>query len=118
MFAPNFAPILRQYPQKTTYMELVLHVIGGLAIFILGMKMMSDGLNTVAGEKMRTILGLFSSNKYVAILTGATVTAVIQSSGATTVMIIGFVNAGLLSLVQAIGIIFGANIVFTRRYYF
>ncbi|MDY6068460.1 MAG: Na/Pi cotransporter family protein [Opitutales bacterium] len=91
-------------------MELVLHVIGGLAIFILGMKMMSDGLNTVAGEKMRTILGLFSSNKYVAILTGATVTAVIQSSGATTVMIIGFVNAGLLSLVQAIGIIFGANI--------
>ncbi len=91
-------------------MELILNVIGGLAIFILGMKMMSDGLNTVAGEKMRTILGLFSSNKYVAILTGATVTAVIQSSSATTVMVIGFVNAGLLSLVQAIGIIFGANI--------
>ncbi|MDD3154373.1 MAG: Na/Pi cotransporter family protein [Victivallaceae bacterium] len=89
---------------------LALNVFGGLAIFIFGMKMMSDGLHLVAGEKMRAILRLFSANRFIAILSGAAVTAVIQSSSASTVMVIGFVNAGLLNLVQAIGIIFGANI--------
>lgn len=89
---------------------LLLNVLGGLAIFIFGMKLMSDGLHHVAGERMRTILRLFSANRFVGILSGAVVTAVIQSSSASTVMVIGFVNAGLLTLVQAIGIIFGANI--------
>ena len=89
---------------------LILNVFGGLAIFIFGMKMMSDGLHKIAGEKMRSVLRLFSSNRFVAILSGAAVTSVIQSSSASTVMVIGFVNAGLLSLVQAVGIIFGANI--------
>ena len=89
---------------------LLLNVFGGLAIFIFGMKLMSDGLHNVAGDKMRTVLRLFSANRFVGILSGATVTAVIQSSSASTVMVIGFVNAGLLTLVQAIAIIFGANI--------
>lgn len=89
---------------------LLLNVFGGLAIFIFGMKMMSDGLHRVAGDKMRAVLRLFSSNRFVAILSGTVVTSVIQSSSASTVMVIGFVNAGLLGLVQAIGIIFGANI--------
>ncbi len=90
--------------------ETFLQVFGGLAIFILGMKMMSDGLHQVAGEKMRSILRIFSSNPLVAALSGAVVTCVIQSSSASTVMVIGFVNAGLLSLVQAMGLIFGANV--------
>ncbi|MBQ9759368.1 MAG: Na/Pi cotransporter family protein, partial [Opitutales bacterium] len=81
-----------------------------MAIFIFGMKLMSDGLHNVAGDKMRTVLRLFSANRFVGILSGATVTAVIQSSSASTVMVIGFVNAGLLTLVQVIAIIFGANI--------
>ena len=88
----------------------MLQVFGGLAIFIFGMKMMSDGLHRVAGERMRTILRIFSSNRFVAIISGALVTCVIQSSSASTVMVIGFINAGLLTLAQAIGLIFGANI--------
>ncbi|MBE6369007.1 MAG: Na/Pi cotransporter family protein [Lentisphaerae bacterium] len=87
-----------------------LQVFGGLAIFIFGMKLMSDGLHQVAGAKMRSILRMFSANPLVAVASGAAVTCVIQSSSASTVMVIGFVNAGLLSLVQAMGLIFGANI--------
>ena len=87
-----------------------MQVFGGLAIFIFGMKLMSDGLHQVAGEKMRSILRMFSANPLVAVASGAAVTCVIQSSSASTVMVIGFVNAGLLSLVQAMGLIFGANI--------
>ncbi len=85
-------------------------VLGGLAIFIYGMKIMSDGLHHVAGERMRTILRLFSSNRLMAVASGAAVTCVIQSSSASTVMVIGFINAGLLTLCQATGLIFGANI--------
>lgn len=85
-------------------------VFGGLALFIYGMKLMSDGLHKAAGERMREILRFFSSNRFIAILAGTLVTAVIQSSSATTVMVIGFVNAGLLSLLNSIGILFGANI--------
>ena len=87
-----------------------MQVFGGLAIFIFGMKLMSDGLHQVAGEKMRSILRMFSANPLVAVASGAAVTCVIQSSSASTVMVIGFVNAGLLSLVQAMGLVFGANI--------
>ena len=90
--------------------SLILNVLGGLALFVLGMEFMSNGLQKAAGEKMRTVLYLFSRNRFVAIIAGAVVTAVIQSSSASTVMVIGFVNAGLLNLVQSIGIIFGANI--------
>ncbi|MDD5697591.1 MAG: Na/Pi symporter [Victivallaceae bacterium] len=89
---------------------VIITVLGGLAIFIFGMKQMSDGLQKVAGEKVKKILHFFTSNRFIAVLAGAVITAVIQSSSATTVMVIGFVNAGLLNLFQAIGIIFGANI--------
>ncbi len=89
---------------------LLLNVFGGLAIFIFGMKLMSDGLHKVAGERMKSILRFFSANRFVAVLSGTVVTAVVQSSSATTVMVIGFINAGLLTLLQSIGIIFGANI--------
>ena len=89
---------------------LLIKVFGGLAIFIYGMKLMGDGLSIVAGEKMRSILRLFSINRYVGVVSGAVVTAVMNSSSASTVMVIGFINAGLLTLVQSLGIIFGANI--------
>lgn len=89
---------------------LLVGVAGGLALFVFGMTIMSNGLQTAAGERMRSLLKFFSSNRFMAIISGALVTAVLQSSSATTVMVIGFINAGLLSLLQAIGIIFGANI--------
>lgn len=85
-------------------------LLGGLAIFLFGMNMMSEGLQKVAGEKMRYILGLLTKNAVMGVLAGAITTAVLQSSSATTVMAIGFVSAGLLKLPQAISIIFGANI--------
>lgn len=89
---------------------LLIQVFGGLAIFVYGMNLMSEGLQRAAGEKMRSVLRVFSSNRFVAVLSGTAVTAVVQSSSASTVMVIGFINAGLLTLTQAIGIIFGANI--------
>ena len=89
---------------------LIITVLGGLAIFIFGMKLMSDGLQLIAGDKMKSILHFFASNRFVAVCAGALVTGVIQSSSACTVMVVGFVNAGLLTLRQAIGIVFGANI--------
>ena len=90
--------------------NLLISAFAGLAIFIFGMHLMSDGLQKTAGEKMKTIIRLFARNRFVGLLAGAGVTAVIQSSSATTVMVIGFINAGLLNLAQSIGIIFGTNI--------
>jgi len=89
---------------------LIITVLGGLAIFIFGMKSMTDGLQLVAGEKMKQILHFFTSNRFAAVAAGALVTGVIQSSSACTVMVVGFVNAGLLNLHQAVGMVFGANI--------
>ena len=89
---------------------LFVNALGGLALFLFGMKMMSGGLQKAAGEKMRMILRFFSANRFTGILSGTVVTSVVQSSSVTTVMIIGFINAGLLTLPQSIGIIFGANI--------
>ena len=91
-------------------LTVIISTIGGLAFFVFGMKLMGDGLLKIAGENMKKILQFFSRNGVVAILAGTLVTAVIQSSSATTVMVVGFINAGLLSLQQAVGIIFGANI--------
>ena len=85
-------------------------VIGGLVFFVFGMKLMSGGLQSAAGERMKKLLRFFSRNALTAMLAGTFVTAVIQSSSATTVMVIGFINAGLLTLRQSLGIIFGANI--------
>ncbi|UDQ97367.1 Na/Pi symporter [Lentisphaerota bacterium WC36G] len=89
---------------------IVITVLGGLALFVFGMKNMSDGLQIIAGDKMKSLLHFFASNRVIAVMAGALVTAVIQSSSACTVMVIGFVNAGLLNLMQSIGIVFGANI--------
>ncbi|MEE0205307.1 MAG: Na/Pi cotransporter family protein [Peptococcaceae bacterium] len=91
-------------------LQIIFGLFGGLAIFLYGMNLMSDSLQKVAGERMRTILGMLTKNPVLGVLSGALVTAVLQSSSATTVMAIGFVSAGLMSLPQAISIIFGANI--------
>lgn len=91
-------------------MNVIIETIGGLGLFILGMKMMTDGLQMSAGDRIRRILGAVSSNRLIGCLTGTGVTAIIQSSSATTVMLIGFVSAGLMSLEQAVGVILGANI--------
>jgi len=89
---------------------ILIAVLGGLAIFIFGMTLMSDGLQQVAGSKMKAALAFVTRNRITAILAGTVITSLIQSSSATTVMTVGFVNAGLLSLKQAIGVVFGANI--------
>ena len=88
----------------------LLTLIGSLGFFIYGMKVMSDGIQKVAGNKMRSILSKMTSNRFLGITTGFILTALLQSSSATTVMIVSFVNAGLLSLVESIGVIMGANI--------
>jgi len=84
--------------------------LGGLGLFLFGMKIMSEGLQKVAGKKIRQILGMVSNNRIIGCAVGALVTSIIQSSSATTVMLVGFVDAGLMTLVQAIGVILGANI--------
>ena len=89
---------------------VIVHTIGGLGLFIFGMRMMSESLQRVAGDRLRKFLETVSANRVVACLTGALVTALVQSSSATTVMLVGFVNAGLMSLTQAIGVALGANI--------
>lgn len=91
-------------------MSLILTLMGGLGLFLFGMNFMSQGLQKAAGAKLRSVLTAISKNKYIAVLFGALFTAIIQSSGATTVMVVTFVNAGLMELAQAVGIIFGANI--------
>lgn len=91
-------------------MSLLLTLMGGLGLFLFGMNFMSQGLQKAAGAKLRSVLTAISKNKYIAVLFGALFTAIIQSSGATTVMVVTFVNAGLMELTQAVGIIFGANI--------
>ena len=85
-------------------------VLGGLGLFFLGMKFMGDGLELAAGNKLRTLLEKITSNKYLGMLVGLVVTAVIQSSSATDAMVVGFTNAGLMELAQTVGILFGAKI--------
>lgn len=91
-------------------MATVFGLLGGLALFIFGMNMMSESLQKVAGDKMKKVLGVLTRNAVCGMLAGALVTAVLQSSSATTVLVIGFVSAGLMSLKQGISVIFGANI--------
>ena len=91
-------------------LKIALQLFGGLALFIYGMNFMSEGLQKAAGEKMKSILALLTRNVFIGVLAGAAATAVLQSSGAVTVMVIGFVSANLMNLRQAISIIMGANI--------
>ena len=88
----------------------ILQLLGALGLFLFGMKVMSDALMNLAGDKMRKILATMTSNRFFAVITGFLITAVIQSSSATTLMVVSFVNASLLTLAEAIGVILGAHI--------
>ena len=90
--------------------EIILGLMGGLGLFLYGMEMMSKGLEKVAGAKMRSILAACTKNQFIGLLVGTVVTAIIQSSSATTVLVVSFVNAKLMTLTEAVGIILGANI--------
>lgn len=90
--------------------QVIFQSLGGLGMFLFGMKIMSEGLQKVAGRKLRQILGMVSNNRFVGCGVGAVVTSIIQSSSATTVMLVSFVDAGLMSFIQALGVILGANI--------
>ncbi|AOY76047.1 Na/Pi cotransporter family protein [Clostridium formicaceticum] len=91
-------------------MEILFGVLGGLGLFLYGMNVMSNGLQKAAGDKLKSIIGLLTTNRIMAVTVGAVVTAIVQSSSASTVMVVGFVNAGMMKLTQAVGVIMGANI--------
>lgn len=92
------------------YLAIIAGLLGGLALFLIGMQMMSSGLEAAAGNKMKKILEKLTSNRFLGVIVGAAITAVIQSSSATTVMVVGFVNSRLMTLNQAVWVIMGANI--------
>ena len=93
-----------------TVFEMCQVAIGGLGLFLLGMKLLSDGMQALAGNRLNRLICAVTDNRFMGILVGIGVTCVIQSSSATTVMVVGFVNSGLMTLMQALGVIFGANI--------
>ncbi|MEZ3486623.1 MAG: Na/Pi cotransporter family protein [Lachnospiraceae bacterium] len=92
------------------YLDIIIPFVGGLGMFIYGMQIMAQGLENAAGNKMKSLLEVLTKNKLMGVLLGAAITAVIQSSSATTVMVVGFVNAGIMNLTQAMGVIMGANV--------
>lgn len=92
------------------YATIIIPFVGGLGMFIYGMQIMAQGLENAAGHKMKSLLEILTKNKLFGVMLGAFITAVIQSSSATTVMVVGFVNAGIMNLTQAMGVIMGANI--------
>ena len=92
------------------YLEMFLGAVAGLSLFLYGMKLMADGLQKFAGDKLKSIVRTLTKNRLMAVLVGMFVTTVIQSSSATSVMVVGFVNAGIMTIQQAVGVIFGANI--------
>ena len=91
-------------------MSLALQIMAGVGLFLYGMQLMSDGLQKVAGSKMRTILERLTTNPLMGLLLGVVFTGIIQSSNATTVLVVSFVNSGLMNLSQSVGVIMGANI--------
>ncbi|HBA64422.1 MAG TPA: Na/Pi cotransporter [Lachnospiraceae bacterium] len=93
-----------------SYVNIIIPFIGGLGMFIYGMQIMAQGLENAAGDRMKSLLEVLTKNKFLGVLLGAFITAVIQSSSATTVMVVGFVNAGIMNLTQAMGVIMGANV--------
>lgn len=110
----------RQIPSLTSLFSCNIHamevlgslldIFGSLGLFLFGMKILSEGIQKAAGERLQKALNFMTGNGFTSVLTGFLITALIQSSSATTVMVVSFVNAGLLTLIQAIGVIFGANI--------
>ena len=95
---------------NVNYMQMALSFIGGLGLFIYGMNVMGEGLQKAAGNRLKKLLGVLTNNRFLGVLVGVGITAIMQSSSATTVMVVGFVNASLMSLSQAVGVIMGANI--------
>ena len=91
-------------------MEIAIGILGGLGLFLYGMNLMAEGLQKAAGDKLKKIIEKLTSNVVMGVIVGTVVTAIIQSSSAATVMVVGFVNAGIMTLAQAIGVIMGANI--------
>ena len=91
-------------------LSMIIMLLGGLGLFIYGMKMMGDGLEKAAGSRLKRLLEILTENRFMGLLVGTIVTAIIQSSSATTVMVVGFVNAGIMTLKQTVGVIMGANI--------
>ena len=96
--------------EEEIFLSIVISLMGGLGLFLYGMNLMGEGLQKSAGTRLKAIIKLLTSNIFMGVLVGTGVTAVIQSSSATTVMVVGFVNAGIMTLKQAIGVIMGANI--------
>ena len=112
---PTTLSVLDFYAQIGAFVSfelihIVIILLGGIALFLFGMQLMGDGLKKVAGGKLEVILYRLSNTPLKGVLLGTGVTAIIQSSSATSVMVVGFVNAGLMTLVQAVGVIMGANI--------
>lgn len=91
-------------------LAMTIELLGGLALFLYGMEKMTDGLKAAAGKQMNALLAKLTGNAFLGAITGAIVTAVIQSSSVTTVLVVGFVSAGIMTLVQSVGVIFGANV--------
>jgi len=92
------------------WFKIVMELVGGLALFLYGMKIMSEALQVSAGDKFKNALGKITNNRFKGVITGFTITGIVQSSSATTVMLVSFVNAGLINLTQSVGIVLGANI--------
>jgi phosphate:Na+ symporter len=97
-------------PQEISWDFLIIGLLGGLALFLYGMEKMSEGMKKSAGNKMRSVLAALTKNRIIGLMVGAFVTMVIQSSSATTVMLVSFVQAGLMNFSQSLGVILGADI--------
>jgi len=107
---PVLAAVATDGGQAINWWEMGMTLLGGLAVFLFGMEQMADALKKVAGDSMKQILARLTNSRIMGLITGAFVTAIIQSSSVTTVMLVGFVTAGLMSMSQAIGVILGADI--------
>lgn len=108
--APFLVKAAADAPEQLNWLQMGMELLGGLALFLFGMEQMSDGLKAAAGDQMKTLLSKLTKTRFSAAATGAFVTSVIQSSSVTTVLVVGFVSAGLMTLSQSIGVIMGANI--------
>ncbi len=109
-FVPVIAWAASEDPAQLNWLKMAMELFGGLALFLFGMEQMSDGLKAAAGDQMKTLLSKLTKNRFSAAMTGAFVTSVIQSSSVTTVLVVGFVSAGLMTMSQSIGVIMGANV--------
>ncbi len=107
---PVIALAASENSAQLNWLKMAMELFGGLALFLFGMEQMSDGLKAAAGDQMKTLLSKLTKNRFSAAITGAFVTSVIQSSSVTTVLVVGFVSAGLMTMSQSIGVIMGANV--------